>query len=297
MKVFSLGNDKSFIANHFNYPKITDRLIPQYEQIKTVIEKYKPDVLINCIGYCGNTTIDDCELDLKRTFDTNTLIPIILGSICEELHIRFVNISSGCIFSGTSPNLRRDDYDYSAIVENNFDFTKCFAKDSGWTEKDSPTPPSSYSKSKYAADLILESLPHTTLLRIRMPISYKVHPRNLLSKLTSYTKIVEAENSMTFMGDLERAIEFVIENDKYGIYNCTSPTPIKHSKLLDEYKKYVPNHKYEKISVGELNRLTKAIRSNCILDSSKLVGDGFKFQDTDKAVIEYVEKFAKNLKA
>jgi dTDP-4-dehydrorhamnose reductase len=245
-----------------------------------VIDRYRPDVIINAIGRCGSPTIDFCETHQAETAYANTQIPIALAAATQKHGIRLIHIGSGCINYGPSPNC------VNSIDVNSID--------TGWKETDFSSPLSVYSKSKYAADLILSTMPHTTILRIRMPISSANHPRNLLNKLISYNKIVEEPNSMTFLNDFVRAVDWAITNNKTGIYNVVSNMPLTHSVLLDEYKKYVPTHVYEKIDVNALNKLTAATRSNCILDNRKIVSAGFEFTPTLANVHMTIKAFVEN---
>jgi dTDP-4-dehydrorhamnose reductase len=181
-----------------------------------------------------------------------------------------VHFGSGCIFCGDAPTI------------------------DGWREDANANPKSYYSKTKYAADLALSPLPNTTILRLRMPISHKNNPRNLLNKIISYQKVLDHPNSMTFLDDLVRATDFIIKKEKTGIYNVVSSMPLTHPMLLEEYKKYVPTHTYEKITEKELDGMVKATRSNCILSNKKIVSEGFEFAPTLACMHGTIKKFAKN---
>jgi 3,5-epimerase/4-reductase len=285
MKVMVWGN--GFVASHLPHEKITMRYAGAFS-IAILLGKHKPDVLINCVGYGGRSNIDDCETDKFKTFETNTILPIMLADMCNDKKIRLIQISSGCIFNGPSPNLQ-----YPAPLDRDVYVPPT---DTGWKETDAANPVSLYSRSKLASDLVLQNYPNTTVLRIRMPISHKPHNRNLISKLINYKRVVEEENSLTSLGDLSRAIDFVIEKDLRGIYHVANPQPIKHSQLLEEYRKYVPDHQYEKISVNELDKITVAKRSNCILNSEKIINAGFKFQPIDEVISDYTKRYVEESK-
>lgn len=271
-----IGN--GFIASHLPY-KIDKRYLqPNKEAINKFIDEHKPDVIINCIGKCGGSkTIDWCKENKSATYMSNVVIPLMIANECEKLGIHFAHISSGCCFFGKSPN-EKDGIDI------------------GWKEDDIAIPLSYYSKTKYYCDQLIGSLKNVVALRIRMPISYKNHSRNLLKKLISYQKVVDVPNSMTFMNDLIRALNFVIEKEKVGIYHITSPQPLKHSELLEEYKKYVADHKYDKITPEELDNIVADPRSNCIINCDKIISEGFEFDDTNACVREYMKAFIFDLK-
>jgi 3,5-epimerase/4-reductase len=286
MKVLVLGN--GFIAAHLNYEILDARVFPDREYIFNLLSYHKPDVIINCMGYCGVKNIDDCELNKERTLESNLTIPTMLAAECNKLGIRMVHIGSGCIFYGRSPNSIRDP-NSKLIIGDAF-------VDHGWKETDNPKLESAsfYSKIKYACDLAVGNLPNTCILRIRMPISYKNSPRNLINKLLKYENVLEAPNSVTFLMDLTRAIEWAIENNKTGVYHVTNPTPMTHVQLLEEYRKYVPSHKYNVINEEQLQNFITAPRSNCLLNTDKLTAEGFSMTPTLDALKECMDRYVRN---
>jgi len=289
MKIYTLGN--GFIASHLQYNIILERVSPNEKQIKELLNWYKPDILINCIGRTGSPNIDWCENNKEETFTTNVVIPTMIADECEKLNIRFIHLGSGCINYGASPNFREEMHhtNYNEIIPYKVRI------DTGWKETDITNPLSYYSQTKYIADNNLKELPNTTILRLRMPISAKKHPRNLLNKLIKYKQVLDEPNSMTFVSDLVNAIDFVINKELLGIYNVASPKPLKHSDLLEEYRKYVSSHSYQRISKETLEKMVVAPRSNCILDMSKIQNEGFKFGDTDMLVRECINNYIKEI--
>jgi len=276
MKVIIVGN--GFIASHLKYETVTDRLLVDDFDIRTMLKEYTPDVVINCMGYCGVKNIDDCESNKERTLESNLVIPTILATECAKRNIKMIHIGSGCIFYGESANIA---------------VSLAGPRDTGWKESDNPKLQYSsfYSKIKYACDLALASLPNTCILRIRMPISEKNSPRNLINKLLKYENILEAPNSVTFIKDLARAIDWVIENNKTGIYHVTNPTPLTHVQLLEEYRKYHPEHKYNIINEEQLQQFITAPRSNCFLNTDKLANEGFVMTPTIQGLEECMASY------
>ena len=270
MKTVILGN--GFVASHLPYTILKDRIQPTHGSIEDFLIQHAPDVVINCIGYCGKANIDDCEQNKDRAINTNTLIPLMMAEVCEKRGIRLVHIGSGCIFYGSNERSFNGD----------------------WREDDGANPKSTYSRSKYAADLLLERMPSTTILRIRMPLSWKRSPRNLISKLIGYPRVLEEPNSMTLMTDLSRAVEWAIREDKRGIYHITSEKPVLHSQILREYQKYHPEHVYESISARELEGMVLAPRSNCILNGDLAREEGLEFDDQDAAIQDYVRRYCQD---
>lgn len=271
MKIFTLGN--GLIANHLPYEKIPGR-IETIQDIDQIIDKYKPDVLINAIGFCGSPNVDECESRKSDTYTANVTIPSMLARRCEKAGIHMVHFGSGCIYFGPSPNIS---YDFDA-------------KDWGWKETDFANPKSYYSKTKYACDLILGEMRNVTTLRLRMPMTSRSEPRNFINKIIKYQKIIDIPNSMTMVDDLVRCVGWVIQNQKFGLYHVTNPDPITAAQVMREWQKYKRDHKFDIITEAELDAMTIAKRSNCIINTDKLNEAGFSMTPSLEAIRYCVKK-------
>lgn len=270
MKIITLGS--GFVSEHLPYEIVYSKLEISSESIEQTIDQYRPDVIINCIGKTGRPNIDWCESNKEKTSVVNTALPILLADICKKKSIKLIQIGSGCIFFGTSPHSLN-------------------GVDTGWKETDFANPISFYSKTKYACDLILGSMDHVTTLRIRMPVSYKNNHRNLINKLRGYTQIIDIPNSMTFMNDLVKCIDWVIKENKTGIYHVVNPEPVTAAQIMTEYQKYNRNHRFEIITEQQLDNLTIAKRSNCILNGEKLNKDGFNMTSSQEALEKCMREY------
>lgn len=300
MKIFSLG--AGFVSEHLNYPNINSRLNFTPQGIEDLIRQYKPDVLINCIGRTGRPNVDWCEGHREETALTNVALPIMLAEACAKHSIHLVQISSGCIFFGPSPNFHYVQADGSPFSPMDLISSISVVKypsnkiDDGWKETDFANPQSFYSKSKYACDLMLGAMPHVSSLRIRMPISSKNNPRNLINKLRGYDKIINIPNSMTFMDDLSRCVDWICQKSHTGIFHVVNPEPLTAVRIMQEYQKYIPDHTFEILySEEELDALTIAKRSNCILDGNKLRMAGFDMTPSENALSECMKRYISNI--
>jgi 3,5-epimerase/4-reductase len=285
MKICTIGN--GFVAEHLNYEKINVRLDIDLKQINNVLDQYKPDVLINCIGKTGRPNIDWCENNKEITTSTNTILPVLLAEACVQKKIHLIHIGSGCIFFGKSPNIES----WCNLDES----STPYEVDCGWKEDDFANPKSHYSKTKYACDLLLGNMEGITTLRIRMPISTLNSPRNLINKLRGYSQIIDLPNSVTFMNDLVRCIDWVAKERPSGIFHVTNPRPLTAAQIMREYKKYVHTHQFKIISEEELDKLTMAKRSNCILDTRKLNKAGFHMSYSEEALERCMKAYIQNI--
>jgi dTDP-4-dehydrorhamnose reductase len=181
------------------------------------------------------------------------------------------SLGSGCIFYGASP------------------------AQGGWREDDFANPSSFYSRSKYAADLILSRLPNVAIVRLRMPIDTIPAPRNLITKLASYPHVVDVQNSITIVPDFAQVVASLIEKRATGVFHATNPGPVRNAQLLSLYRRYVdPSHQSSLIPEEELlaRGLVARTRSTCILSSTRLESLGVRMRSTEDALPEVFQRYA-----
>lgn len=277
MKIITLGN--GYVASHLPYEIANYRLTPNEEDIGFFLDEYEPDVVVNATGFCGRPNVDQCEIEKTKTYMSNVVVPAMLAAECERRSIRMIHIGSGCIYFGDSP--------YKGEKSNVFD--------PGWRETDIANPKSYYSKTKYACDLMIGDMPNVTTLRIRMPISSQNNQRNFINKIRGYSKVIDIPNSVTFMDDFIRCVDWSIKENKIGIFHVTNPEPISAAQTMREYQKYVPDHKFEIFSEKDLDSITTAKRSNCILNTNKLTESGFLMTPSKDALELCMSQYIKNI--
>jgi 3,5-epimerase/4-reductase len=270
------------VAQHLHYDQLLgERLTGDPAQISSIIDRFRPDVIVNCVGKTGRPNVDWCESHKEETTWANTTLPLIIADVCGKKNIHMIQMGSGCIYFGGSP--------YRGEISS--------SKDPGWRETDFANPLSFYSKTKYACDLMLGEMPHVTTLRVRMPVSDQDTPRNLINKLRGYSKIIDIPNSMTFMNDLARCVDWAAHNRPGGIFHVVNPQPTTAARIMKEFQKYVPEHQFEIIGEHELGQLTTAKRSNCILNGDKLRDAGFKMSHTEDTLAVCMASYVKNMRS
>jgi len=268
-KIIILG--RGFIGNRLQEElncELSDRKIYSYKDAEEEIKRFNPDIVINCIGHTG-INVDTCEEDLDKTLTANTFVPIILAEAALRNNIKLIHISSGCIYH----------YDYSKgspIDEDKIpDFFELF-----------------YSRTKIYTEQSLSVLSKKypiLIIRLRVPLDNRPHPKNLLTKLIEYKKVIDIPNSVTYIPDFIKALKHLIEIDANGIYNVVNKNALKYPELLDIYKKYVPDFKYQIIDYQKLN----LVRTNLILSTEKLEKTGFKVRDIHEVLEECVKDYLK----
>ncbi|MCU0666115.1 MAG: sugar nucleotide-binding protein [Candidatus Omnitrophica bacterium] len=266
-KILILGN--GFIGKRLQESfkcALSKARINSFYDAEREINKYKPSIIINCIGSTGRRNVDDCELDKDATLFANTFVPIMLAEACLRNGIKLVHVSSGCIYH----------FDYNKgrpIRENNIpDFFGLF-----------------YSRSKIYTERALNVLADkcaVLIVRIRIPLDNRLHPRNILSKLITYKEIIDIPNSITYIPDFIAALRHLIRINASGIYNVVNKGGLRYPRLLNIYKGHKPDFKYKIINYRKL----KLVRTNLILSTAKLEKTGFKTRHINEVLKECVEQ-------
>jgi UDP-glucose 4,6-dehydratase len=137
---------------------------------------------------------------------------------------------------------------------------------------------------------LLKEYDNVCILRVRMPISSDLsNPRNFITKISRYNKVVNIPNSMTVLDELlPISIEMAKRNLK-GIWNFTNPGVISHNEILELYRDYIdPSFKWENFDLEEQAKVIVAQRSNNEMDGSKLKKEFPELLSIKDSVIKFV---------
>ncbi len=266
--VVGQGYIATHIKKHF-LCHVSKQRITTYQDIEKLVKKYKPEMIINCIGHTGKHNVDDCEKAIDKTLLANSFVPILLLEICLRHNIKLVHISSGCIFH----------YNYGKqrpIEEGRIpDYYDLF-----------------YSRTKIYFENIMAQLkkPFNVLnIRIRIPLNGEPHPKNLLTKLIKYQKIIDAPNSITYIPDFIKALKHLITINAHGTYNIVLKGGLSYPRLMKAYQKLVPKFQYTVIPYKKL----KLSRTNLVLSTKKLEKTDFKVRTASEVIKECVAQYVK----
>ena len=211
------------------------------------LKEQRFDYLINAQGYTGRPNVDAAERDKEACWKYNVQVPVMFNTVCRELHVQPIHITSGCIFTGY---------------------------DKAWSEADEPnfgvfnSAASFYSTSKHAFESVSDN---GITIRIRMPFCDTLNERSYLTKIHKYDNLISAVNSKTYIPELVDFIEQIIEDERKGhdIVHFTNPEPLETAGVVELMKEHgLENEDWSWVDLKDLN--LAAGRSNCILDTTKL---------------------------
>jgi len=239
----------------------------------------KPAFLINAAGYTGKPNVDACELHKTECLFGNAVLPGLIAQACADAGIPWGHVSSGCIYTGSRPD------------------------GTGFTETDTPNFTfrtnncSFYSGTKALGEEVLADKPNVYIWRLRIPFDNVDSPRNYLTKLMRYAKLLEAENSISQLHEFVAATFACWEKRvPFGIYNVTNPGHVTTREVVSMIEKSgVHPKKYEFFaSEDEFMKLAaKTPRSNCVMTSAKLASVGIQMTPVRDAIEQALRTWQK----
>ncbi|KAG9606219.1 NAD(P)-binding protein, partial [Aureobasidium melanogenum] len=277
-----------FIANQIKDVLITQgkatvmskARIESREDVLSELVRHKPTKVINCAGVRGLHNADWCEDHKVETMRSNVLGALNVVDVCFQLGIHITHIGSACIYTVEGDETTGDRSPFTETDEPFFQ--GCW-----------------YGRSRLLSELSIRHYPNLLLLRVRIPISADLHPKNHITKLLKYEKIVDLTGSGTVLQNLIPAAIILLDNGETGTYNWVTPGEISNVELMELAKKTIrPDLKWQTFKVEDMLAKLKAPRAICIMDSSKLkkkcLEYGYRIKPRREALEEVFQIMAKN---
>jgi len=212
--------DPAFRDSLLSIKNIVKRVV-----LNQVLNKHKPDMVINCIGQIKQ---DHRIKNPSSIIEINSLFPHLVNELCVQSSIRLIHFSTDCVFDGTAGNYK---------------------------EADNPNPIDLYGRSKLLGELNNE---HSLTIRTSM-IGHELSTnKSLLNWVLNQDKKINGFTKAIFSGlpALELAIiikERIIPNLEINGILHVSGIPISKYHLikiiLKEYKKKVTLEKFSDLQI------------------------------------------------
>jgi len=224
------------------------------------LKEDKVSFVINAAGFTGKPNVDACELHKAECLFGNAVLPGRIAEACASAGVPWGHVSSGCIFTGSRPD------------------------GSGFTEEDEPNFTfrqnncSFYSGTKALGEEVLSSYPNVYVWRLRIPFDHEDSPRNYLTKLIRYQRLLEAKNSISHRHEFVAAcLDTWQKRVPFGIYNVTNPGDVTTREVVELIRESGVCDKEFQFFANEEDFMLKAAktpRSNCTMRSDKLASVG-----------------------
>ncbi|KAH9538841.1 hypothetical protein CY35_15G027800 [Sphagnum magellanicum] len=229
-------------------------------QLEADIESTKPSHVFNAAGVTGRPNVDWCESHKIETIRANVVGTLTLADVCKQSNLLLVNFATGCIF----------EYDNSHQLGSGI----------GFKEEDTPN----------FVEELLKEFDNVCTLHVRMPISSDLqNPRNFITKISQYQKVVNIPNSMTILDELLPISIEMAKRNLRGIWNFTNPGVVSHNEILEMYQQYIDgDFSWKNFTLEEQAKVIIAPRSNNELDASKLQQEFPEILPIKESLIKYV---------
>lgn len=257
------------------------RTVSYLEVFLPRFEEYLKGVhcVINASGYTGKPNVDKCEEEKDQCIWGNIVVPMKIIEWCRGMEITYGHVSSGCIYQGR----REDGNPFTECDKPNFSFkhNNC----------------SFYSGTKEVAEEMVRTYPRSYIWRLRIPFDEEDNPRNYITKLLTYKKLVDFENSVSQRKEYVSACLSCVDNMvPYGTYNVVNSGTITTKQAAYTISTYLDKKKeFEFFESAEefYKTAAKTHRSNCVLSNEKLKSVGIHLSDVGDAFIHSLRNWRK----
>jgi len=270
------------------------------DAVEAELMRLRPDRVVCMIGRThgpdlsqpGHSTIDYLEEPgrLRENVRDNLFAPIVLLHLAARHRVHFTYLGTGCIYAGDepdSPDSLGAAFDEEALP--NF-FGSAYSTVKGFTDRLFRL----LSAPAAAAAGVGSGSPGALNARIRMPISAEDgHPRNLLTKLTTYSRICSVTNSLSVLPSLLPVLVRMIVQAETGTVNLVNPGPLAHNEVLTLWRDRVdPSFTWQEWSAEQQDAALPARRSNNVLCTERLQAFAPDVLDTRTALAQVLDEIA-----
>ncbi|PEC51950.1 dTDP-4-dehydrorhamnose reductase [Bacillus sp. AFS096315] len=227
--------------------------ITKKESVFSLVDSYKPDVIIHCAAY---TAVDKAEDDKENCWNVNVEGTRSLVEAAKKHHSKFIYISTDYVFNGKG--------------------------ESPFSEGDQPDPIGYYGLTKYEGEKVVQSFIENYFI-IRISWVFGVNGNNFIKTMLRLSETRDELNivgdqigSPTYTVDLAKLIVELVKSDKYGIYHATNEGFTSWADFAEEIFKQTDSKTLVK-SIASEDYPTRAARpKNSRLANQKLVENGFQ---------------------
>lgn len=276
-----------------------------FRVLADALKSHRPKLVIHCGGFTGRPNVDACEIQRTETILGHVVLAQTVAQACDVAQVRLGAVSSGCIYTGAK--VQKEDGSWTIREDLNAPdlaglLNSRSTKIRGFDESDEPNftfeqGGSFYSGTKAVAEKILRAFPSVYVWRLRIPFEERDHPRNYLQKLQTYPKLYQNWNSLSHLGDFASACLQTWELElPGGVYNVVNPGYVStHEvvRLIQKLRRTDWKPVFWRDDAEFYQAATRARRSNCLLETTKLATNGVKMRDVETALVDSIRHWTK----
>ena len=283
---------RAFVAEMRRRNKPFNTLQHTAQRIWKWLEAFKPSLVINCAAFVCKPSVDLNDDHKAETLLGNLIFPTILADACDVTGTPLLHVSTGCLYirqpKDEFPDARRRNLAPLTCNEDAFAFKETdepmltFDKGAGF-----------YVGSKEVAERVVRQHEKHWICRIRLPFDQFDNPRNYITKLLTYPKILDAYNSISHRGDFVKACLDLVElGAPFGTYNMTNPGAVWACEICEMLRKQGLKKDFQFWDWNEfMMTCAKTKKSNAELDVSKLLATGVKMRPVREALEDSIKRW------
>ena len=231
--------------------------------LRKLLEKEKPDVLVNTMGY---SNIDFCELNKSDTEMLHVEVTEKICKLCENIGTKQIFLSSDYVFDGEKGN---------------------------YSEDDVPNPVNYYGLSKLKAEQLILKNPINTIIRTSVIYDWDYRARffnSVIKNLQNNQEInatTDVYNSVTFLDNLVESIFKVITLNQNGIFHVVDSTCVNRFEFAEMIAKIfrLDKNLIKTVSVqDEPKNIAKRPKNACLNNSKAKKELGLNFNTIEEGV-------------
>lgn len=231
--------------------------------LRELLEKEKPDVLVNTMGY---SNIDFCELNKSDTEMLHVEVTEKICKLCENIGTKQIFLSSDYVFDGEKGN---------------------------YSEDDVPNPVNYYGLSKLKAEQLILKNPINTVIRTSVIYDWDYRARffnSVIKNLQNNQEInatTDVYNSVTFLDNLVESIFKVITLNQNGIFHVVDSACVNRFEFAEMIAKIfrLDKNLIKTVSVqDEPKNIAKRPKNACLNNSKAKKELGLNFNTIEEGV-------------
>lgn len=243
--------------------------ITRIDEVLELVEKEKPDVIINCAAH---TNVDACEMQWDAAYRINALGPRNLSIAAEKAGAKMIHVSTDYVFEGNAKK--------------------------PYTEFDAPNPVSAYGKTKLEGEKFVQQFSSRFFI-FRTAWLYgdgKNFVKTMLRLSETHDEVsvvCDQLGSPTSAAELAKAIRHFEQTENYGLYHATCEGDTNWAQFTEEIFKragrttkvnYVTSEQYAQMNPASAKRPAYSILDNYMMR----LADGYQMADWRDALDVYM---------
>lgn len=275
-----------------------------FDALFDCIRRAKPDFLINASG-CAATDPEIFEPRREEVLRSNTILPRYIAQVCLMTNTPWGHVSSCGIYSGAKVVVGTGVVVGKKIPRSELlqMIRDCPRKIRGFTESDEPNfsfraaPCNFFSGTTALAEEAIHGIGRSYIWRLGQPFNERDEPENFLHQVLAAEKIFDGVNPHSHTDDFVRAcLELWERGAAFGIYNVANPGVVTTGQIVEMIRKILnPSRPFDfwQDDIEFYNHGNRVLRSNAVLDVSKLLATGVAM----RPAVEALEESLKNWRA